>query len=62
MTEQFAFGNIVTDRMTGRIGTFIEFTAPAGAEPGMTGPEFAIVEFGGEPGVPGSGVAEEVRV
>lgn len=62
MTEQFTYGDIVTDRATGRVGTFIEFTAPAGAEPGMTGPQFAIVEFGGEPGVPATGRCEEVRV
>lgn len=58
----FRFGDIVTDRATGRVGTFIEFTAPCGAEPGMTFPEFAIVEFGGEPGVPDTGTCEEVRV
>ncbi len=62
MTEQFTYGDIVTDLTTGRVGTFIEFTAPCGAEDGMTFPQFAIVEFGGDLGVPDTGECEEVRV
>ena len=60
--KNFRYTDIVTDRATGRTGTFIEYVAPCGAEPGTTGPEFALVEFGGEPGVPGTGTIEEVRV
>jgi hypothetical protein len=61
MEQQLNYGDMVTDRATGRRGTFIEYCAPCGTEAGMA-PEFAIVEFGGLLGLPETGVCEEVRV
>lgn len=49
----FIYSDIVIDRITGRVGTFIEFCAPPGTE--SIGPDFALVEFGGEAGTPDTG-------
>lgn len=62
MERHIYYGDIVTDLSTGRVGTFIEFCAPCGAEVGME-LEFALVEFGGELGVPNTGGRyEDVRI
>lgn len=49
----FNYSDIAIDRVTGRIGTFIEFCAPPGTD--SLGPDFALVEFGGEAGTPNTG-------